>query len=71
MQAHPSSERTFHHPEVGDITLCYQSIQLDGTPGHRLVVFFAAPVSPAHATMLLRDEGVGEADSERVEEDRS
>ncbi|MEU6357823.1 hypothetical protein ABZ896_52500, partial [Streptomyces sp. NPDC047072] len=25
--------KTFHHPEVGDLTLGYQSMELEGTPG--------------------------------------
>ncbi|MFK0285239.1 helix-turn-helix transcriptional regulator [Streptomyces sp. NPDC090499] len=71
VQPHPRGDKTFHHPEVGDITLGYQSMQLDGTPGHRLVVFFAEPGTPDHARMLLLDKGAAEAASEHVEEERS
>ncbi|WP_427925048.1 helix-turn-helix transcriptional regulator [Streptomyces sp. cg40] len=55
VQPYPRGEKTFHHPEVGDLTLGYQSMQLDGTPGHRLVVFFAEPGTPDHGKLLLLD----------------
>lgn len=55
VQPNPRGEKTFHHPEVGDLTLGYQSMQLDGTPGHRLVVFFAQSGTPDHDKLLLLD----------------
>ncbi|WP_390898911.1 MmyB family transcriptional regulator [Streptomyces cynarae] len=45
----------FHHPRVGDLTLGYQSMQLEGTPGHRLVAYYADPASPDHDAMVLLD----------------
>ncbi|MET9123055.1 helix-turn-helix transcriptional regulator [Streptomyces sp. NPDC004528] len=50
--------RTFHHPEVGDLTLGYQSMQLDGTPGHRLVAYYAEPGTPGYDAMALLDTAV-------------
>ncbi|MFJ9738605.1 helix-turn-helix transcriptional regulator [Streptomyces sp. NPDC101166] len=47
--------KTFHHPEVGDLTLGYQSMQLEGTPGHRLVTYYAEPDTPEHDALVLLD----------------
>ncbi|MGH1555931.1 helix-turn-helix transcriptional regulator [Streptomyces sp. L7] len=70
VQPHPRGEKTFHHPEVGDLTLGYQSMQLDGTPGHRLVVFFAEPGTSDHGKLLLLDGAVTEPGAEPAEEKR-
>ncbi|MEU3619415.1 MULTISPECIES: helix-turn-helix transcriptional regulator [unclassified Streptomyces] len=71
VQPHPRGDKTFHHPEVGDLTLGYQSMQLDATPGHRLVVFYAQAGTPDHDKMLLLDRAVTEEISKPVEEERS
>jgi transcriptional regulator with XRE-family HTH domain len=47
--------KTFHHHEVGDLTLGYQSLLLEGTPGHRLVAYHAEPSSPEHDAVALLD----------------
>lgn len=47
--------KTFHHPTVGDLTLGFQAMQLEGTPGQRLGVYFAEPGTPDHDAMLLLD----------------
>ncbi|MGW2329292.1 helix-turn-helix transcriptional regulator [Streptomyces sp. NPDC001700] len=47
--------KTFHHPEVGVLTLSAQSMQLEGTPGQRLGVYTAEPGTPDHDAMLLLD----------------
>ena len=52
---HSSGRKTFHHPEVGDLTLGYQSMQLEGTPGHRLVTYYAEPGTPGYDAMVLLD----------------
>lgn len=48
--------KTMHHPEVGTMTLNAQSMQLDGTPGHRLVVYYADPGTPDHDAIVLLDQ---------------
>jgi hypothetical protein len=48
-------EKTFHHPQVGDLTLSGQSMHLDDTPGQRLGVYTAEPGTPDHDAMLLLD----------------
>ncbi|MFC8146378.1 helix-turn-helix transcriptional regulator [Streptomyces paradoxus] len=47
--------KTFHHPEVGDLTLGYQSMELEGTPGHRLLTYYAEPGTPDHDALVLLD----------------
>ncbi|PVE08629.1 helix-turn-helix transcriptional regulator [Streptomyces scopuliridis] len=48
-------QKTFHHPQVGILTLSAQSMHLDGTPGQRLGVYTAEPGTPDHDAMLLLD----------------
>ncbi|MER5180983.1 helix-turn-helix transcriptional regulator [Streptomyces sp. NPDC002896] len=48
-------EKTFHHPQVGILTLSGQSMQLEGTPSQRLGVYTAEPGTPDHDAMLLLD----------------
>ncbi|MFC9132739.1 helix-turn-helix transcriptional regulator [Streptomyces sp. NPDC057099] len=48
-------QKTFHHPEVGVLTLAGQSMQLEGTPGQRLGIYTADPDTPDHDAMLLLD----------------
>ncbi|WP_405734183.1 helix-turn-helix transcriptional regulator [Streptomyces sp. NBC_01537] len=55
--------KTYHHPEVGDLTLGYQSMQLEGTPGHRLVTYFAEPGTPEHDAIVLLDMAAHEPSS--------
>ncbi|MET8955584.1 MmyB family transcriptional regulator [Streptomyces sp. NPDC004393] len=51
----PARPKTFHHPEVGDLTLGHQSMELEGTPGHRLVVHPAEPDTPEYDARVLLD----------------
>ncbi|GIH18313.1 helix-turn-helix transcriptional regulator [Rugosimonospora africana] len=55
VRAHRPGTKHFHHPRVGDLTLGYQSMQLDGTPGQRLVVYHADEAGPDHDAMVLLD----------------
>ncbi|MGW1027858.1 helix-turn-helix transcriptional regulator [Streptomyces sp. NPDC002577] len=47
--------KTFHHPEVGDLTLGYQTLELEGTPGHRLITYYAEPGTPDYDALVLLD----------------
>jgi len=48
-------QKTFHHPEVGVLTLSGQSMHLEDTPGQRLGVYTAEPGTPDHDATLLLD----------------
>ncbi|WP_405733280.1 helix-turn-helix transcriptional regulator [Streptomyces sp. NBC_01537] len=55
VRGNTQGRKTYHHPEVGTLTLGYQSMQLEGTPGHRLVTHYAEPGTPEHDAILLLD----------------
>ncbi|MER6535945.1 helix-turn-helix transcriptional regulator [Streptomyces sp. 900105755] len=55
VRPHRPGTKHFRHPQVGDLTLGYQTMQLEGTPGHRLVAYYADPATPDHDAMLLLD----------------
>jgi transcriptional regulator with XRE-family HTH domain len=54
-RTHPNRTKTFRHPQVGRITLTFQGMRLEGTPGHRLGVYIATPGSPEHDAITLLD----------------
>ncbi|MFF4836683.1 helix-turn-helix transcriptional regulator [Streptomyces sp. NPDC001315] len=54
-RTHTKKQKTFHHPQVGQITLAFQGMQLEGTPGHRLGVYTAAPGTPEYDAVVLLD----------------
>ncbi|MFF2729849.1 helix-turn-helix transcriptional regulator [Streptomyces sp. NPDC058008] len=47
--------KSFQHPQVGKITLGFQGMRLEGTPGQRMGVYTAEPGTPDHDAMLLLD----------------
>ncbi|MER5200572.1 helix-turn-helix transcriptional regulator [Streptomyces sp. NPDC002755] len=49
------TQKTFHHPQVGVLTLSGQSMHIEDTPGQRLGVYTAEPGTPDHDAMLLLD----------------
>ncbi|WP_409467824.1 helix-turn-helix transcriptional regulator [Streptomyces sp. HC307] len=55
VKGHSHGRKTFHHPEVGDLTLGYQSMELDGTPGHRLITYYAERDTPEYDALVLLD----------------
>ncbi|MGW1024818.1 MmyB family transcriptional regulator [Streptomyces sp. NPDC002577] len=55
MRWHTHGSKTFHHPEVGDITPGYQSMQIEGPPGQRFIAYYAEPGTPEHDAMALLD----------------
>jgi transcriptional regulator with XRE-family HTH domain len=65
--SHTHGSKRFTHPEVGEMTLRYQSMQLDGTDGHTLVVYLAEPGTPDHDALILLDRLGQEAAEESAE----
>ncbi|WP_433174326.1 helix-turn-helix transcriptional regulator [Actinoallomurus sp. CA-150999] len=63
VKARPYGRKTYHHPEVGDLTLGYQSMQLEGTPGQRLNAYYAEPGTPDYDAMVLLDMAGSEPSS--------
>ena len=55
VKGHRQGRKTLHHPQVGTLTLGYQSMQLEGTPGQRLSAYYAQPATPDHDAMILLD----------------
>ena len=48
-------KKTFHHPTVGTLTLGFQGMQLEGTPGQRLGIYLAEAGTPDYDAMILLD----------------
>jgi transcriptional regulator with XRE-family HTH domain len=55
VHGHTRGNKSFHHPEVGDFTLGFQSMALNGTPGQALVAYYAEPGTPEHDAITLLD----------------
>ncbi|MFI5882332.1 helix-turn-helix transcriptional regulator [Streptomyces sp. NPDC051554] len=74
VRAHTHGTKTFHIPDVGTLTLDYQSMQLEGFPGHRMVAHYAEPGTPDHDKMVLLDmvaTGSDGPDAKPAEEQRN
>lgn len=54
--------KVIHHPDVGDLTLTYQVMRLDGTGGMSLLSYWAEPGTAAHDAFVHLDR-VGDAES--------
>ena len=51
---HGAGTKTYHHQEVGNLTLAYESVDMISEPGLTLTFYTAEPASPtAHALELL------------------
>ncbi|MER5432153.1 helix-turn-helix transcriptional regulator [Streptomyces sp. NPDC002588] len=68
VRAHTHGRKTFRLPDLGELTLDYQSMQLEGAPGHRLVAHYAIPGTADHNKMILLDLTATEEDLKAVEE---
>ncbi|WP_299540715.1 helix-turn-helix transcriptional regulator [uncultured Streptomyces sp.] len=66
---HKKPQKTFHHPQIGVLTLSGQSMQLEGTPGQRLGAYTAEPGTPDHDAMLLLDMTTPHPDRPRTQPD--
>ena len=45
MRTHYNGTKTFSHPDVGDLTLSYDTMELPGDTGLRLTAYTAEPAS--------------------------
>ncbi|MFC9458720.1 helix-turn-helix domain-containing protein [Streptomyces sp. NPDC056983] len=59
VKPHAPDPKTFHHPDVGDLHLGYESMALEHTPKQRFVLFFAEPGGPDHDKLVLLDSQRG------------
>jgi len=71
VRAHTHGRKTFHIPDVGTLTLDYQSMQLEGFPGHRMVAHYAEPGTPDHDKMVLLDMVATGSNMKPAEEKRN
>lgn len=55
VKPHAPDPKTFHHPEVGDLHLGYESMPLEHSQKQRFVVFFAEPGTSDHDKLILLD----------------
>jgi transcriptional regulator with XRE-family HTH domain len=55
IRGHSYGHKTFHHPDVGDLTLGYQAMQLAGTTGQHLITYYAETGTPEHDALVLLD----------------
>lgn len=53
----------FHHPEVGQLELDFQALELPDRSGQRILTYTAAPDSPSHAAISLLIAGARTADA--------
>ncbi|MGW9133469.1 helix-turn-helix transcriptional regulator [Streptomyces sp. NPDC055681] len=60
VKPHAPDPKTFHHPDVGDLRLGYESMSLEHSPKQRFVVFFAEPGGSDHDKLVLLDSEPGE-----------
>ena len=50
---HLAGVKLFHHPDVGDLDLSYEAMQLAADPGLQFVGFTAEPGSPSDDALRL------------------
>ncbi|GAA0579131.1 helix-turn-helix transcriptional regulator [Paractinoplanes ferrugineus] len=53
VRLHVSGVKRLHHPEVGDLTLGYESLELTADTGLRLNAYHARPGTPEHDALRL------------------
>ena len=53
VRLHRTGTKRFHHRIVGDVTLDFDSLDLPGDPGQKLVVYTAEPGSPSRQALDL------------------
>lgn len=65
---HGTGFKTFHHPDVGEMTLAYEGMQLEAEPGLTLTIYAAEPnTASAERMQLLASWAASEIHSENPE----
>ena len=71
VKLHRTGVKRFHHPVVGDLTLDFETVDLPGDPGQKMLFYSAEPRSPSRQALDLlaswaatpRDEPAGQTRS--------
>ncbi|MFF3749890.1 helix-turn-helix transcriptional regulator [Streptomyces sp. NPDC002018] len=53
VRAKTAADKEFHHPEVGEFTLAYETLTVNSAPGQQLVIYQAEPGSPSETALRL------------------
>jgi transcriptional regulator with XRE-family HTH domain len=53
VKLHRTGVKRFHHPIVGELTLDFETLDLPGDPGQRMLIYSAEPGSPSHQALHL------------------
>ncbi len=53
VKLHRTGVKRFHHPEVGELTLDFETLDLPGDPGQKLLLYSAEPGSPSRQALDL------------------
>ena len=53
VKLHRTGVKRFHHPVVGDLTLDFETLDLPGDPGQKILVYAAEPASPSQEALDL------------------
>ena len=57
VKLHRTGTKRFHHPVVGDVTVEFDSLDLPGDLGQKLIVYTAEPASPSQQALDLLASG--------------
>ena len=63
---YPNGRKRFRHPDVGELTLFFQSMELAGTAGLRMTTYFAEPGSAEYDALVLLDMAAQELRGQRA-----
>ena len=50
---HDTGFKSLHHPEIGDVDLTFETMDLPADPGQALIVYGTEPASPSEASLRL------------------
>jgi hypothetical protein len=53
VKLHRTGVKRFHHPVVGELTLDFETLDLPGDPGQKMLMYSAEPGSPSQQALQL------------------